>query len=761
MKLPFFLETPFQLKLSLHAVIDKLEERASGSDARAARELLDEVRAVPGLNEDINDLSLLKQHENLVRRLLEIYFPPDLTLNEIKAVSIPYTDIVFNHTRRFLNILEAAGSTFDISIRDFNDHQFYVMNCCLILNEYYGTRLDFSKPLFYDIPAKNGIIKHYRIIYNADFLDIMPTDKVVPLSPSDIDQLMDNYDDLALWKEKFPHESWIIRGFGIMSLFDVTVENAVSIFKEKLLRFDNSFQQSTEMIFRSIYQIPDLEIGFTLFNKEEDKFGTASFGQPVKSFLLSGNDELEGCNVLCAPSYHSVIKEKIFFAVADTEEMLALDQQSMLAARFLSAGIRSFILAPVVKNETLLGVLEVVSPRKKELNSINANKLAVVMPFLTDTLERLVTELQNEVQALIQDKYTTIHSSVYWKFRTEAQRFIHTRQAGRSYDLEEIVFPSVYPLYGQIDIKGSSEIRNSSLQKDLKNQLTVLLALLGDLEENGWRGSFDKQKYQMNGFLEDLQMPLKASTEQVITDYISTEVHPRLREISDPGPAAGITGYFARNKKDTGDLHAYRRKYESTISLINSNMAGLIDERQIEAQAVFPHYYERFKTDGVEHNLYIGASISPRQEFSAAKLHELRLWQLRVLCEMERTHYELKSSLPYALDVTSLILAYHSTIAIRFRMDEKRFDIDGSYNARFEIVKKRIDKAHVKGSDERITESGKITIVYSSETEGEEYIRYIHLLQSENILHSGIEHFEVEDLQGVSGLRVLRVAIVH
>ena len=35
-----------------------------------------------------------------------------------------------------------------------------------------------------------------------------------------------------------------------------------------------------------------------------------------------------------------------------------------------------------------------VSVRPKELNSINANKLAVVMPFLTDTIERLAAEFE-------------------------------------------------------------------------------------------------------------------------------------------------------------------------------------------------------------------------------------------------------------------------------------------------------------------------------------------------------------------------------
>jgi hypothetical protein len=128
---------------------------------------------------------------------------------------------------------------------------------------------------------------------------------------------------------------------------------------------------------------------------------------------------------------------------------------------------------------------------------------------------------------------------------------------------------------------------------------------------------------------------------------------------------------------------------------------------------------------------------------------------------MEAAHHELKSQLPYALEVTTLILVYHATIDIRFRMDEKRFDIDGSYNARYEIVKKRIDKAYIQGTTERITKTGFITIVYLNETEEKEYLEYLRILQAEYILEKTIEKLDVEDLQGISGLKALRVAIVH
>jgi predicted secreted protein len=197
------------------------------------------------------------------------------------------------------------------------------------------------------------------------------------------------------------------------------------------------------------------------------------------------------------------------------------------------------------------------------------------------------------------------------------------------------------------------------------------------------------------------------------------------------------------------------------MSIINKKLASILDKKQVEAQNIFPHYYERFKTDGVEHNLYIGASIAPTKVFDSMYLHNLRLWQLQTLCEMELEHHLLKSSLPYELDVTSLILVFSSPITIRFRMDEKRFDVDGTYNARYEVVKKRIDKANIKGTKERITQKEKITIVYSHNQEETEYLNYIKFLQFKKILEPTIEQFEVEELQGVSGLRAIRVKVIN
>jgi hypothetical protein len=44
-----------------------------------------------------------------------------------------------------------------------------------------------------------------------------------------------------------------------------------------------------------------------------------------------------------------------------------------------------------------------------------------------------------------------------------------------------------------------------------------------------------------------------------------------------------------------------RKKFDDAMSIINKKMATVLDKEQVEAQSIFPHYFERFKTDGVEH----------------------------------------------------------------------------------------------------------------------------------------------------------------
>jgi hypothetical protein len=312
-------------------------------------------------------------------------------------------------------------------------------------------------------------------------------------------------------------------------------------------------------------------------------------------------------------------------------------------------------------------------------------------------------------------------------------------------------------LYGQIDIKESSDTRNRAAQDDIKNQLSSLISIIEALYERTKLPILEQRKFELVTYLNDLFINLKADTEQQIQRYIETDIHPILK---NEGEDEKVIEYFNMIDETTGTFYQERKKFDATLTAINKKLSVVLDNKQKEAQAIFPHYFERFNTDGVEHNLYIGNSIAPQSHFNLNYLYNMRLWQLQVLAEMEKEHYALKASLPYQLEVTSLILVFSSPITIRFRMDEKRFDVDGSYNARYEVVKKRIDKALEKNTQKRITEKGKITIVYSHSDEEKEYTKYIEYLQFQKVLEPMVEFLEVEDLQGVSGLKAIRVKVL-
>jgi hypothetical protein len=762
-------ESPFKTIISFHKLIESFEEIASSNiDYRAnyAKAILQQIESIPELRTGIEDYSIIKNNEALIKYILADLFPTALTQNEIKAVTIPFQNISFNYTERFKKILRNAGDEFYMEIRDFDDHQFYINNCCLILSSYYKQRIDFNKPFFYDIPDEDGIEKHYRILYNADFMEITPTENAVTLTQDDIDTLIDNYDDIELWKSKFPKGSWILKGFGIVSLFDATTESAISNLKSNLLKPSSKSVATDEIvanIFKSIFKIPDLRVGFIIYNPEEEKFlKPTKLESHLQSFLLSHDQEIDCKNAFFGCSFENLLNKKEPFVISNVSKFIEESPNKKLGEHLLKQNIQSCVFAPVIKEDHLLGVLELVSSDVRALNSVNIKKLELVLPYLTDTIDRYNTDMQHQIEAIIQREYTTIHPSVYWKFRKESQNYFQNNNPTKDYIFKEIVFKNVYPLYGQIDIKGSSEHRNETVKRDLKSQLNTLLEIFDNQKPNSNLVLLEQRKFELESLRDELDFPLKADTEQHIQRYIEDEIHPILKNTKGNAKNEKLEElYFENLDEKTGLFYQERKKFDNAMSIINKKLASVLDRKQVEAQQIYPHYYERFKTDGVEHNLYIGASIAPAKPFDIMYLHNLRLWQLQTLCEMELEHHQLKESLPYELDVTSLILVFSAPLSIRFRMDEKRFDVDGTYNARYEVVKKRIDKANIKGTKDRITEKEKITIVYSQNNEETEYLKYIKYLQHKKVLEPAIEQFEVEDLQGVSGLRAIRVKVIN
>ena len=161
----------------------------------------------------------------------------------------------------------------------------------------------------------------------------------------------------------------------------------------------------------------------------------------------------------------------------------------------------------------------------------------------------------------------------------------------------------------------------------------------------------------------------------------------------------------------------------------------------------------------MEFTLYLGESLVPGKKLDSFFLRNFRLWQLLLMCEINSRVDIVKPKLDMDLSITQLILGDDQPVTIRFRSDEKQFDVDGAYDIRYEIVKKRIDKAYIKDRNERLTQPGKIAIVYSQTKMANEYKEYFKYLFSKGLIEETVEEFELEEMPGASGLKALRVTL--
>ena len=55
-----------------------------------------------------------------------------------------------------------------------------------------------------------------------------------------MNELLDNYDNIELWKEKFPPNSYIFKGLVISNIFDVTDDQSISNVKSSLISKDKA-----------------------------------------------------------------------------------------------------------------------------------------------------------------------------------------------------------------------------------------------------------------------------------------------------------------------------------------------------------------------------------------------------------------------------------------------------------------------------------------------------------------------------------------
>jgi hypothetical protein len=424
-------------------------------------------------------------------------------------------------------------------------------------------------------------------------------------------------------------------------------------------------------------------------------------------------------------------------------------------------GWQGLIFCPLRNYNKLMGVLEIVSDQPGVATDEIVNKIDVALPLFELALNRSWASLDATLDKIIKEQFTAIQPSVDWRFTEAAYNFLIRKEHDEDAKMESILFDNVYPLYGAIDIRNSSTERNKAIQMDMLEQLDMASAILKKAQKETDFPLLGEVKFKIKKYRHSVANIILSDDEIAINQFLKQEVVDLFQQLKTIAPSVeeDIAKYFTAITSVVDMVYHHRKEFDESITLINKAIAKFIDKEQEAAQKMYPHYFERFVTDGVDFNIYIGQSIAPGIPFTDFYLRNLKIWQLSTLAKAAQLSREIVKDVPVPLQTTQLLLAHNYPISISFRPAERKFDVDGAYNIRYEIIKKRIDKVHVKDTEERLTQPDKIAIVYTLPKEGEEYMEYIEYLLAQGLLTGDVEQLELEELQGVAGLKAFRVGV--
>lgn len=413
--------------------------------------------------------------------------------------------------------------------------------------------------------------------------------------------------------------------------------------------------------------------------------------------------------------------------------------------------IRSLLLIPLTLRDKmgdrppqLMGLVGIASRLPDNFDLLDLDRAELLRPPFAVALRQAG-----------QYHFSNIHPAVEWKFLQEAER--------RSWGLpsQPIAFENVYPLYGISDIRGSSLARDRAIQSDLLAQFRQALTILDCACAAKDLPLLNQLRIDLQEYISNLEAGVTVEAEVRGGQYLQENIEGDLDYLAslDEATAAAVAAYRQACDNPHGNVYKARAEYDHLVNEINRRMRETWDVWQAKMQAITPHYCDIESTDGIDHMIYAGSSIYP--EFTGFHLRSLRYEQLRAVCACARMGFEIESTLSDQLPLTHLVLVQGSTVDILHDENtEKLFDVRGTRDTRYEIVKKRIDKARDAITGERITQPGCLTVVYATEDEGQEYQEYLRYLERERTIGPGRETGEVEALQGANGLRFIRVAVL-
>ncbi|MGB8195229.1 MAG: hypothetical protein WCF67_25050 [Chitinophagaceae bacterium] len=734
-------------------------------------DLLNKVKEYPDLLEAITDESLLEKHAPLIAQMMTTVFPVTLSdKDDLYAISLPFQYKVIYSSSLFRQLFMDAPGKIILMPDDATSERMYEEKCLgayqIILSRLYDIKIDGTVTSVHPYKCPDsGLDRFMELELDTRFIDVV-TKKPLPELPASMINKCCRISDLAGMKELqelFNLEDYYFEGMVIVRIREVTEREIINKIKNELLHIhsfaDHDVFKELQVQIRNLLGVDGVHTAIKPFFKVNNHL--------VLSQLITSDTYVKNHKDVPQSTKIELHKQIVSFFKTRTHILRVddLTEETLYRYPFLfmlhERGFKNALVCPLfTEDKELLGLLILASLQAGMLSREHAARIEPALPLFTIALQKSQEQLDHQVDKVIKEQFTAVQDAVEWRFTDAALNYLQ-KDKGPQTKIESIVFEDVFPLYGAIDIRNSSVERNNAIQLDMLEQLAMAYRIVERAKAAGAYPLLDEIQFRIQRYTHSVTNILFAEEEMAIHHFLAEELAGLFRHLRQVMPLLEreVGEYLEAIDSPVRMIYHHRKGYEESITKINNEVAMLIDHEQKAAQEIFPHYFERFVTDGLDFNIYIGQSISPNIPFDTFYLRNLKIWQLHTLVKAAQLTHKLQDELPLRLHTTQLILAHSHPISISFRTAERKFDVDGAYNIRYEIIKKRIDKVHIRDTHERLTKPGTIAIVYSQPKEAEEYAGYIEFLQSKGLLKDDLERYDLEELQGVVGLRGLRVSV--
>lgn len=761
------LDTAFSLRPFINFLKNSLKNDSSLKDKLTAF-LLEKLEQFPELEDDVPIENIEKYRE-----IMELIFVSmtNVTEDETRlpwALGMPMRPQFIYGTSAFYNLMiDANNQKLRKAVMHGGEKMMRMRNLRIaysfILERVYNFSVFHKNEIIHTfVDEETGLLRHLKINIDTRFIEITPVGKLPDLNTIASPEKFDDEHGFEKLEKVLPLSLFKFRGMSVVTITDETAKYAVETIKNTIvshnMHSEDECYHDVSQSLKTLVQNNAIDFNVTPLLRINEKLVLPDLPD-IKSVMMG-----EDCrNGTARSAYQAFAEEYIRNPRALIYKTISSKEAKLYP--FLSScartGIQSFVVLPLYSNNKLAGILEIFTREPGILDEKVLAMLEPAYPVLAQLVQLTIDHFNAAIDGVIKEKFTSLQPAVQWKFNEAAWNYLQEIEHKGKGKIETIGFGSVYPLYGAIDIRNSTIERNKAQLNDLQHQFAILLETLQAVKKHYSLALTDEMIYKCRKWKNTLDDSLTPHGEVKLTDFLEKEAVSFLKhfKLTHPGSASIVEKYFAAIEESKGIAWTNRRQLEESMQMVNSAVNNYLDLMKDELQQSYPCYFERFRTDGVEYDIYIGQSIAPDKPFDILYLKNLRLWQLTSMAAIAKITHEMLPNLSKPLQTTQLIFIHSSTIDISFRNDERRFDAEGGYNIRYQVIKKRIDKVHVADTNERLTQPGKIALVYFNRRDADEYISHIQYLQEQGILLNDLEYLDLEELQGVAGLKALRVGI--